>query len=215
MDKWFGLIKKYWWAVVLALFFFIVFVPFVINICFLKTAPCKHLVADWGSGDVLSYYGSVLGLLGTVGLSMLALYQNQEIKKEADKREELLKSQIHSPQLDLQYTSPLFYISNLEFTLRNISNNLADNITVSDIKVYDKTRDLINSISNCRLNRKSLAGGDYFIFIIEIDEIKATNLKIEFIVSCQDKFDIVHKYRALLIKLDSEKSNTKLEFNRI
>ena len=53
-------------------------IPITINICFKIPAPCKILEPEWEADNVLTYYGAILGFLGTTSLSMLALYQNYE-----------------------------------------------------------------------------------------------------------------------------------------
>ena len=90
MDRWFQWIKKYKYIFSILLLILIIGIPMLIHYIFCIPAPLLWLEARWEPGSVLEYYGSVLGFLGTVSLSMLALYQNQEIKKESDKRERIL-----------------------------------------------------------------------------------------------------------------------------
>ena len=215
MDKWFGWIKTHLVSVVATLFLLVIGVPLAIHICFKINAPYDFLAADWDSGSVLSYYGSVLGFLGTVILSMLALYQNQEIKNEADKRTEILERQIHSPELKLEFATPIFYSKRLEFILRNISGNLANNITVSNFELYDETDAIINMPNKAQLPRNSLGGGESFSFSFMAGKIKGTKLKIVFVVSCQDKFNKGHQYKALISIPNAELFQANVEFNKI
>lgn len=209
MDKWFGWIKAHLALVVAILFLLIVGVPFAIHICFKINTPYEFLTADWDSGSVLSYYGSILGFLGTVILSMLALYQNQEIKIESDKRTEMLQSQIHSPELKLDFIPYLFNFNNIQFELRNISNNLADNINVSDFELYDGIGNRIEKSNHAKLPRSSLSGGETFTFEFTHSKIEGTNLKLVFRVSCQDKFNKEHKYEAIISIVNAEHPSAK------
>lgn len=59
-------------------------VPICINLCF---KPENR----WTAGNVLTYYGATLSFLGTVIFSSLSIYQNIQIRKEADKREKILR----------------------------------------------------------------------------------------------------------------------------
>ena len=65
----------------------IIGVPILIHILFKTSAVCDWFVPEWEAGNVLEYYGAILGFLGTVTLSILALYQNYELKNEADEKE--------------------------------------------------------------------------------------------------------------------------------
>lgn len=63
-------------------------VPVLIHIAYKIPAP-SWLASEWSAGEMLSYYGAVLGFLGTVIFSALALLQNEIIKDEADKNQRM------------------------------------------------------------------------------------------------------------------------------
>lgn len=53
----------------------------VIHILFSITAPCDFLEGEWGAGDILTY-------VSTIALGILAVWQNQKFKEDADKSAE-------------------------------------------------------------------------------------------------------------------------------
>ena len=102
-------------------------IPITINICFKIPAPCKILEPEWEADSVLTYYGAILGFLGTTSLSMLALYQNYEIKKESDAKQAKIDEMEHEKEM------PIFVIKNLHcagnFGNLNLSiGNISDNV---------------------------------------------------------------------------------------
>ena len=56
-------------------------IPFLINFSF-KTYSIRFLVAEWSAGDLLSFYGAVLGALITlIGLIVTLNYQSKQARK--------------------------------------------------------------------------------------------------------------------------------------
>lgn len=53
----------------------------IIHILFSITAPCDFLEGEWGAGDILTY-------VSTIALGILAVWQNQKFKEDADKAAE-------------------------------------------------------------------------------------------------------------------------------
>lgn len=101
-------------------------VPICINLCF---KPENR----WTAGNVLTYYGATLSFLGTVIFSSLSIYQNIQIRKEADKREKILRD------MELKKNYPLIKCrldgycgnyQNVQISFSNISDNVADNIEI-------------------------------------------------------------------------------------
>jgi len=93
---------------------------------------------DWEAKDALAYYGSALGFVGTVIFSGLALWQNHIIKTESDLRAELVE------KMELQKNMPIISINavrnsgkmkDLDFTISNLSDNIAKNIVLSKISI--------------------------------------------------------------------------------
>ena len=57
-------------------------IPFFINFSF-KTYSIRFLVAEWSAGDLLSFYGAVLGALITlIGLVVTLNYQSKQARKD-------------------------------------------------------------------------------------------------------------------------------------
>lgn len=217
MEKWFAWIKNHIFMVILIMLFLIIGIPFIIYISFKIPAPIHLLEAGpgWNEGVVLGYYGSILGFCGTVVLSVLALYQNQEIKKETDKRTEILERQIHSPELKLEFATPVFRPHQLNFTLKNISDNLVNNIVVSKFDLRDATGALINMPNNAVLSGNSLGGGESLSFYFIAGEIKGVNLELVFRVSCHDKFKKEHQYKAIISVANAKLFHANVELNKI
>lgn len=63
--------------------FLVVGVPVIIHAFFKGTAPCEWFVADWESGDVLGYYGGLLGVSGAA-VGIWATIQHEQKKYRED-----------------------------------------------------------------------------------------------------------------------------------
>lgn len=68
----------------LIIIIFLLFViPFLINVFFQYQAPLRWLEATWGSGDLLSFYGSVLtGILAILGVFWTVQYSKKQYKED-------------------------------------------------------------------------------------------------------------------------------------
>ena len=144
MDRFGEFLKKNRLAVVgcmMAVLFFVVGVPLLINWAFTVPALCDFLAVDWEAKDALAYYGSALGFIGTVIFSGLALWQNHIIKTESDKHTSLLE------QMESQKNMPILYFGansstgkcgQLNFYIENISDNIAAEIQLSEIKIMNE-----------------------------------------------------------------------------
>ena len=80
------------WAITSAAF------AIVIHICFSIPAPVKWFEATWDAGDVLSY-------ASTIPLGLLAMWQNQKFKEEADHAQALMDQQNTEAQNRLERIS--------------------------------------------------------------------------------------------------------------
>lgn len=106
-------------------------VPLVIHLLFKLHPSSDFFVAEWTAGEALGYYGSILSFIGTVVLGFLALYQNQVIKEESDKREAMLMKMEHEKDMPkFTATAHLTHgnCSELSFYLENISENIATEV---------------------------------------------------------------------------------------
>lgn len=214
MEKWFEWIKKHIFIVVLIMVLLIIGIPFVIYISFRIPSPIHLLEAgpEWNEGVVLGYYGSILGFLGTVVLSMLALYQNQEIKKEADKRTEIFEREKHSPKLKCKLFGSNGAYMNMHYLLENISNNLADKIVISNFEVFNDLGVSVFISSDPRVSTNSLRGGEKMEFSFSNSCLEGVDLKLVFNVQCQDKFNNLHEYNATMLIANANNYVSNLEF---
>lgn len=69
------------WNIVIALLFFIVVIPVLINLCY----SCAHVfyVTQWEAADVLEYYGTILGTaIAAASLIVTILFTRKQIDRE-------------------------------------------------------------------------------------------------------------------------------------
>ena len=70
--------KKYWKGIVLFLIVGVILIPLLIHILFKINAPIDFFVATWSSGDVLAFYGVIIGAIATVGGVYLSIQYSQK-----------------------------------------------------------------------------------------------------------------------------------------
>jgi len=211
MDKFLLFMKQHWLVTVVgivALIFAIVGVPLLINLAFSVPAFCDFLVVDWEAKDALAYYGSALGFVGTVIFSGLALWQNHIIKTESDLRAELVE------KMELQKNMPIISINavrnsgkmkDLDFTISNLSDNIAKNIVLSKISI--KNIDGTEYWNNGKEHNYNYLERD--AIKIELKNPELTNIQqiITFQLTYQDKFD---KYHTFLV--NGKQTGTSISF---
>lgn len=135
MFEW---IKKHKVLLICLSIFVIIIVPVLIHILFKIQPKNSFFSAEWTAGDALGYYGSVLSFVGTVVLGALALYQNQIIKDESDRREQLLRFQEHErnmPKFLVKAKGSNGNCANLIISINNVSENNASNVKIYDAKI--------------------------------------------------------------------------------
>ena len=81
------------------------FVPLLINHLYKTPAPVKLFQMKWEASDALSFYGSVLGFLGSFLLGAVSVFQNKQLHNEMREREE----KYHWEEKELLYR-PQFYL---------------------------------------------------------------------------------------------------------
>ena len=172
-------------------------IPITINICFKIPAPCKILEPEWEADNVLTYYGAILGFLGTTSLSMLALYQNYEIKKESDAKQAKIDEMEHEKEM------PIFVIKNLHcagnfgnlnLSIGNISDNVAYDLEVSNFKVESVEGECMCESKKVILERFEVLGCTENRIEFINDSFSGENLKMIFQIKCKDKFYKKHTY---------------------
>lgn len=214
MDKLFQKIKEHPILTVLititSIIILTIGVPLLIHLCFVIPAPFPFLVAKWESGSVLEYYGAILSFLGTAALSALALYQNYEIKREADAKQTLLE------KIEREKEMPLFRIknrlcngnyTNLVLSIANISENVAFDISVSNFKVENEQGEIVVESKDAQLEKTELFGNEDTEIQFKNNALSGENLKIIFEMRCKDKFKEAHTYN-VSFKIDDAKKFT-------
>lgn len=184
----------------IAILFMLFGVPFLINLLYKVDAAVDIFAAEWSAGEALSYYGAVLSFIGTVVLGALALYQNHIIKVEADKKSALVEEQErieNMPRFFVRFLAANGYCGKLKFALMNVSNNMAYDVEIYDIKIKNGTKtvwETEDTYSSPAINPQKH---------IEIQTMSpASNEKFEMVLfatmSCNDKYRVRHEY---LIKI--------------
>lgn len=208
MFEW---IKKHKIFVVVLSFFIIFGIPFLIHVLFKIHPKNDFWVAEWTAGDLLGYYGAILAFIGTVVLGMLALYQNHIIKVESDKRAELLE------QRERESNMPKFIAScrqcngntsNLKFSIKNISENLASDITVQNIKIV-KPDNTVFWTAERTYKKDSLTSTEEMKVDLTNSSIREDGYTFLMEMTCRDKFNELHRY---IIKGEHEKVDTFPKF---
>lgn len=134
-------IRKHPVIVVLIIIIMVIGIPILINCLFKLSAPFDLFAAEWTADSALTYYGSVLTFLGTFVLSVLALWQNHVIEEVNSKHTALLE------RMEREKNAPFIIISDvvghgnasdLTFFVKNISENIAKEISISNFIVVNK-----------------------------------------------------------------------------
>ena len=126
-------------ALVLSLIFGI---PLLINCAYNTPASCSCFAVDWEAKDALGYYGSVLGFLGTVIFSALALWQNHIIQQANIKHTQLLDQMEQAksaPILSVSAAGSNYRAANLYISIHNISKNIAEKLYAYGFAIVDET----------------------------------------------------------------------------
>ncbi len=187
-------------------------IPIVIHIFYIIPAPVWWMETDWEAGNVLEYYGAILGFLSTTALSALALYQNYELKKEADAKQALIEKMEYMREL------PLFVInnsscngdySNLKLSILNVSDNAAYDMNIGNFTVENAQGEIILKSKSATINRTDLLGRVENRIEFVNDRLLGKDLKILFQIKCKDKFQKIHTYSATYQVEDATKFSGK------
>lgn len=216
MEKMFEKIKenpiKSALLTVLGMTVLIIVVPILINASFEAKNLPWFMQVKWEAEDVLGYYGSVLEFLGTAVLSFLALWQNQKIKEESDKRQNLLENMEYEKNLPLLKCYNLLCngkYANLKVKIHNFSDNVATELSVSDLKIEDVDGNNVCQSTNIEIAKTELEGNDETVVSFTNGAVVGKNLKIVFELRYRDKFKKLHKCSVSYMINDAEKFSTK------
>ena len=196
MFDWIKKHKAAFFISCLAILTLLVGIPFIINLLFKINSNICFLQAEWSAGDALGYYGAVLSFLGTVVLGALALYQNHIIKLDSDNKSALLEEKErleNMPKFYFHLRSESGYCGKLGLVIKNISNNIAYEIHIYDIRLKNGTETIWESSDTYgspainpakqiefQLSSPSVSEKDELILLANM--------------SCKDKYDEKHEY---------------------
>jgi uncharacterized membrane protein len=213
----FDWMKKHQQAVIISaiitIFVLIFLVPFVINLLF-KLKSNGIFSAEWSAGDFLQYYGSLLTFASTVILSLLVLWQNKTIRDETEKRTELAAEMEiikNMPKFSCKSNVSNGYVSKLRFTVTNVSENVANDFLVCNIKIIDEQEETFwSTTTEYRLD--ALLGDKEFMIELNNPALEKDGLSFCFNIKCKDKFNYERVYDVIG---KCEKRNTHPRFKVI
>ena len=82
-----SLFKKYWKSLLIFFVVAIIIIPFLIHVCFKINMPIKFLQAEWSAGDVLAFYGVLVGAVATVwGVYLSIQYSRSNYQEDVKNR---------------------------------------------------------------------------------------------------------------------------------
>ena len=126
----------------------IIAIPMIINFLFKLPAPTSFFAAEWGAGEVLSYYGSLFSCISTIIFSGLALWQNHLVQEENNKYSKLvltMDKEKNAPHFVIEKTLFMAAEEKIDLTIHNVSNNPAQMVTIKDF-VVDNTPRMVDQI---------------------------------------------------------------------
>lgn len=196
MLDWFQWIKKHKSIVIFIVFIIIVGIPCLIHVLFKIHPTNTFFTAEWTAGDLLGYYGSILAFVGTVILGILALYQNHLIKIEADKHSELLEQREYNknlPKFMLISRGSNRNLMKLHLELKNISENIANEIEIFLCKIYIQNSEIFWQ-SDERIKIPALSANTQQDITLNNPEVSSNEYTFLIEMRCNDKYNSMHNY---------------------
>jgi len=158
--------KLFFWILLCVVFA----VPFLIHIAFFLNAPFDFMTAQWEAGNVLEFYGALVGATGTIALGYVAYWQTKKAHEQTDKANKIASDVLQEMILQREQAERPYVVigfecsfenNSLYFTLTNHGNRPAENVSVQfDEKflnaVGDQKRNGNQSDSDCRYKDKLL-----------------------------------------------------------
>lgn len=193
----FSWMKKHKKLIVFFIFMMIFGIPFIIHVLFKLHPKNNFFVAEWTAGELLNYYGSILAFLGTAILGALSLYQNQIIKRESDKRTELLEQrerESNMPRFRVNYLISQSNNSKLKFNIENISPNIANNIMLGPIQIVNKSKEEIWCHPGI-IHIDTILSNQKQEFLLLNPPLSENHCCLQMQMQCQDKFAEIHSYK--------------------
>lgn len=169
--------KKAWWIIfIIAIVFVILLMPWIVDKIFYTTPPSKFFYTHYGVSDILSYYASVLSLLGTAILGILTLRQNKiaQEKSEEVNRLQLELQRKSMTMAEAQYeknkedksTPPKFEIAlksyngaycNMRLEIKNVSSAISSAITPIALVATNSDNQRLAVAKELKINTRSLS----------------------------------------------------------
>ena len=84
-----NILKKYWRSILLFIIIGLVLIPFLIHLFFKINSCCEFFIAEWTAGDVLAFYGVLLGSVATVWGVYLSIQFSRSNYEDDTKRKVL------------------------------------------------------------------------------------------------------------------------------
>lgn len=195
-------VKKYKLIIILivvGLIIVVIIIPALLNILFKISAPFEIFEAEWEASAALSYYGEILAFLSTMALSILALWQNIKTSEANDRHTVLLEQmerEKNAPRFIFEECVVLGRASNLTFEIINVTDNIAQGISLSDFS-------LINEAGQAYWNNKHLVQISYLGPLMKhkielrTDGIKDSKDQLVFSISYSDIFNTKYKKKVV------------------
>ncbi|MBR5129201.1 MAG: hypothetical protein IKU67_04010 [Firmicutes bacterium] len=132
----------------------------LVQLLFLIPAPCKYLVAVWGEGDMLGYFGDIISFIGTIFLGFIAVSQTEEAN--------LLSAEM--VKLEWEKRKPYFDIVqnqeyNLFFEMEEIKQcldryDIANDMKISPRYIKEKRTGITTTIAVMQIEVKNIGNSD-------------------------------------------------------
>jgi len=189
---------KHWKPILIVSIVLVGIIPLLIHIAFVFIAPCGFFAARWDAGNVLEFYGALIGAGGTIVLGYVAYWQTKRANEQADKANQISESLIALEQSKL---IPRFYLQwsgsggsqGIKFLLKNYSDYVALDIELDALEISSSDTKLKPIIAQFTTSRFTgcMRGGEE----VEI-EFNGTNAVTAF-NNC-DTFSLKISYSDLL-----------------
>lgn len=193
---------------VVIMIFLSVVMPLIIHYLFKIEALNDFFVAVWSAGDVLGYYAAILSFVSTILLSVLTLWQNEIIRRESNRNNDILK------EMEIQKNQPFFKATILNkntgfadvcLKIQNISDNVAVNPVIRNVYIDEKEKN-VEVNYQCELP-ENVMPKEFFkvqIFNKRLDKFEHP-LVLEF--KCQDIYGNDGMYRVMFWISSSDNIN--------
>ena len=195
---------------------FLILFPFVMNFIYHLNPPVGFFKVDFENKDLLAYYGSAFGFLGTIILSTITIVQNEKIQNKTDEVNDLMlkiqeksmeiaekqfvpSNSIGIPKFEVIMKGHHGYYRNPYFSFRNVASGFISNL--SFISFYAKNTDgiVIEKAKNSKFTYTSLATSEMCeieVLFQGLKKIEGEYIILVFSFSCEDEKGIIHYFKS-------------------